>query len=119
MKELFLQVEDYMEQLDNNRIPRVGTEGEKYRDIQLVVQLPRQDLTENWCRHLKTPAQKRAFEEFRHARDHSALDIANVLTINEEMVSARFCCCWFLLVVYSIDGKMDGWVGVWVRWKEG
>ena len=37
-----IQIEEYMDQLDNNKIPRVGLPGEKYRDIQLVVQLPKQ-----------------------------------------------------------------------------
>ena len=46
------QIEEYMEQLDNNKIPRVGTAGEKYRDIQLIVQLPKQDLAEEYCKQL-------------------------------------------------------------------
>ncbi len=33
-----------MEQLDNNKIPRIGSQGEKYRDLQLIIQLPKQVL---------------------------------------------------------------------------
>ena len=31
-----------MEQLDNNKPPKIGSQGEKYRDLQLIMQLPKQ-----------------------------------------------------------------------------
>ena len=31
-----------MEQLDNNKPPKIGSQGEKYRDLQLIIQLPKQ-----------------------------------------------------------------------------
>ena len=70
------KVEEYMEQLDNNKIPRVGSAGEKYRDVQLVVQLPKHDLSELYVRHLKTPGQKQGFHDFRVGRDAEAMGIA-------------------------------------------
>ena len=36
------KVDEYMEQLDNNKPPKVGSQGEKYRDLQLIIQLPKQ-----------------------------------------------------------------------------
>ena len=90
-----------MEQLDNNKIPRINSEGEKYRDIQLVVQLPRQDLSEEYCRHLKTQQQKRAFEEYRHARDHHAMGIAQASNkLEEEAVSDIFLSFSFTISVW-------------------
>ena len=51
------------------RIPRclgLGSPGEHFRNLQLVVQLPRQDLSADNCRHLKQQANMSAFEEFWH-----------------------------------------------------
>lgn len=76
-----------MDQLDNNKIPRVGTPGEKYRDIQLIVQLPKQDLAEEYCKQLQNPSQKKSFEDFRTMRDSIAMDIARINHITEDMVS--------------------------------
>ena len=72
------QIEEYMEQLDNNKIPRIASPGEKYRDIQLIVQLPKQDLCEDLCRHLLNQAHRKAFEDYRTMRDTTAMDIARV-----------------------------------------
>ena len=80
------QIEEYMEQLDNTKIPKIGSQGEKYRDIQIVVQLPKQDLAQEFCRHLKTPDQKKAFEEFRHVRDATAMVIGIVREVTEDTV---------------------------------
>ena len=67
-----------MDQLDNNKIPKIGTPGEKYRDIQLIIQLPKQDLSEEYCRNLKTATQKKAFDDFRNLRDSTSMDIGHV-----------------------------------------
>ena len=64
-----------MEQLDNTKIPRIASTGEKYRDAQLILQLPRQDLAPEHCRNLKTPAQRKSFEDFRNLRDSTAMDV--------------------------------------------
>jgi len=44
-----LQVEEYMSQLPNHVIPRANSIGEKNRERQLMVQLPRQDLSIAYC----------------------------------------------------------------------
>ena len=61
-----------MHQLDNNKIPKLDSDGEKYRGTQLIHQLPRQDLSEDYGRHLKTPSQKQGFDDFRKMRDYEA-----------------------------------------------
>jgi prickle len=63
------QVEDYMSQLPNHMIPRLNSIGEKNRERQLMVQLPRQDLSIAYCKHLKTPQERRLYEEFVNARN--------------------------------------------------
>ena len=77
-----------MDQLDNNKVPRIGNVGEKYRDIQLILQLPKQDLSEEYCKNITTPAQSATFQEFRELRDTNAMDIASVKDyIQNDMVS--------------------------------
>lgn len=80
-----------MEQLDNPKIPKVGSRGEKYRDIQIIIQLPKQDLSELYCSHLKGADQKRAFEEFRHVRDATAMDLGVVKETTDDTVSGWRC----------------------------
>ena len=70
-----VQVQEYMEELDNNKVPSIGKDGEKYRDIQIIVQLPRQDLSQEHCRHLQEADQRKAFDEFRQVRDATAMDL--------------------------------------------
>ena len=81
-----------MHQLDNNKIPKLDSDGEKYRGTQLIHQLPRQDLSEDYGRHLKTPSQKQGFEDFRKMRDYEAMDIAFVKDSKENMVGYYFYC---------------------------
>ena len=68
-----------MQQLDNNKIPELDSVGKKYHDMQLIVQLPRQDLSVDHCRHLKADTQLESFQEFCHTRDTEALDIGYVI----------------------------------------
>ncbi|VDO96561.1 unnamed protein product [Soboliphyme baturini] len=72
------KVEEYMSQLPNHKVPRINTPGEKYRDRQLILQLPKQDLSSSYSKHLYTLLEKRAFEDFINKRNESALDIAYI-----------------------------------------
>ncbi|ESN90665.1 hypothetical protein HELRODRAFT_71169, partial [Helobdella robusta] len=75
------KVNEYMHQLDNNKIPRLGTDGDKYRSTQLRQQLPRQDFSQLYCRQLNAPTttamQKQSFEEFVATRS-ATIDVASV-----------------------------------------
>uniref|UniRef100_A0AC34F936 PET domain-containing protein n=1 Tax=Panagrolaimus sp. ES5 TaxID=591445 RepID=A0AC34F936_9BILA len=73
-----VRVEEYMSQLPNHVIPRINSLGEKYREKQLMLQLPRQDLSIAYCKNLKTPVERRIYEEFVNARNEIALDIGYV-----------------------------------------
>ena len=72
------QVDDYMDQLDNNKIPKVGSVGEKYRDLQLMLQLPKQDLAADFCKQLSGAVERKAFNEFIDLRDSAAMDVGFV-----------------------------------------
>ena len=48
------RVEEYMRQLPIEKVPRVGgSQGELYRDHQLKLQLPKQDLSSKYCSNLE------------------------------------------------------------------
>ena len=48
------RVEEYMRQLPPEKVPRVGgSQGELYRDHQLKLQLPKQDLSSKYCSNLE------------------------------------------------------------------
>ncbi|KAK3583915.1 hypothetical protein CHS0354_033700 [Potamilus streckersoni] len=79
------QIEEYMEQLPNHKMPRLGTPGEKYRDIQLIYQLPKQDLSEEYCRMLTNPSEVKEYEIFRELRDSVAMDIGSVKELQSSM----------------------------------
>lgn len=68
-------------------VPRLGTPGERYRDRQLAIQLPKQDLAAAYCRHLN-PKHVNSADDFMTARNEIALDIGSVQDIiDTEIVS--------------------------------
>ncbi|XGW24791.1 hypothetical protein V3C99_006340 [Haemonchus contortus] len=73
-----IDVEEYMAQLPNHIVPRVNSSGEKHREKQLLTQLPRQDLSVAYCRHLGSNTERKVYEEFINARNEIALDIGYV-----------------------------------------
>nr|CAD2173587.1 unnamed protein product [Meloidogyne enterolobii] len=83
-----LKVEEYMSQLPNHIIPRLNSIGEKNRERQLMIQLPRQDLSIAYCKHLRTQQERRLYEEFVNARNEVALDIGHV---NANIIKAMEC----------------------------
>ena len=41
---LLQQIEEYFDNLPRNKVPKIGSTGERYREKQLLIQMPRQDL---------------------------------------------------------------------------
>ncbi|XP_076444426.1 testin-like isoform X1 [Babylonia areolata] len=83
------KIEEYMDQLPNHKVPRVGTPGERYRDLQLIRQLPKQDLSDRYCKALEEPGETKEFRIFRELRDQVAMDIGCV----KEAPSDSTCWC--------------------------
>lgn len=77
-----------MQQLDNNKIPKLGSVGEKHRILQLITQLPKSDLSIDRCRNLKTTEQKQEYENFCQTRDADAMDVGQV----KECAKANMVC---------------------------
>uniref|UniRef100_A0A1I7X1Z0 Four and a half LIM domains protein 2 n=1 Tax=Heterorhabditis bacteriophora TaxID=37862 RepID=A0A1I7X1Z0_HETBA len=73
-----IDVEEYMAQLPNHVVPRTNSIGEKHREKQLLAQLPRQDLSVAYCRHLGNNTERKVYEEFINARNEIALDIGYI-----------------------------------------
>ena len=48
------KIEEYMKQLPPDKVPKLGgSHGERYRERQLQLQLPKQDLSSRYCSHLE------------------------------------------------------------------
>nr|AJV21312.1 limpet [Terebratalia transversa] len=84
------KVEEYMDQLENNQVPKIGSLGAKYRDHQLIVQLPLQDLSFDYTNSLGSSAEKKNFLSFLEFRDESSMDIGYVQDcISQDMVCRK------------------------------
>ena len=82
-----------MEQLDNNKVPKLSSVGTRYHDMQIIAQLPRHDLSADYCRHLKTDSQRASFTEFVCTRNADALDVGRVI-VSVPSMSVRVFGCW-------------------------
>ncbi|KAL1138613.1 hypothetical protein AAG570_008676 [Ranatra chinensis] len=70
-----LKVEQYFKCLPADKVPRLGSSGEKYRAKQIQIQLPKQDLALAYCKHVES-AHHSSYDDFINARNELALDIA-------------------------------------------
>jgi len=72
-------VEEYVNQLESDEVPKTSSSGARSRLVQLTVQLPMQDLAARFCRQLGTDKEQQdAFDEFRRTRDAGVIDVAQV-----------------------------------------
>ena len=81
-----------MDQLPNHKVPRVNTPGERYRDLQLIRQLPKQDLSDRYCKGLEDPSETKEFRIFRELRDQVAMDIGTVKEAPIDTVRGLVVC---------------------------
>ncbi|XP_023341603.1 protein espinas [Eurytemora carolleeae] len=72
------RIEEYMKQLPIKKVPRIGTDGEKYRERQLSLQLPKVDISSKYCSYLD-PVNQISYEGFISARNDIALDVGHVV----------------------------------------
>ncbi|XP_055700795.1 prickle planar cell polarity protein 3-like isoform X5 [Phlebotomus papatasi] len=71
------KVKKYFDAIPQEKVPKIGTSGERYRDKQLAFQLPKQDLAMTYCKHVETQ-HRSSYEDFVSARNEIALDIGFV-----------------------------------------
>uniref|UniRef100_A0A158PAZ3 LIM zinc-binding domain-containing protein n=1 Tax=Angiostrongylus cantonensis TaxID=6313 RepID=A0A158PAZ3_ANGCA len=107
------KVEEYMAQLPNHIVPRVNSTGEKYREKQLLTQLPRQDLSVAYCRHLGNNNERKVYEEFINARNEIALDIGYVAANIPKRMECHKCSGILekneMAVIAPKLGESTGW----------
>ncbi|CAL1548021.1 unnamed protein product, partial [Lymnaea stagnalis] len=84
------KIREYMDQLPNHKVPKVDSPGERYRDIQIIKQLPKQDLSDLYCRFLEGDMEKKEFNIFRDLRDQVAMGIGQVKECPRD--STCYCC---------------------------
>ncbi|XP_049315451.1 prickle planar cell polarity protein 3 isoform X3 [Bactrocera dorsalis] len=71
------RINRYFEQLPLEKVPKIGSEGARYREQQIAYQLPKQDLSLQHCKHLEEQHEA-SFEDFVTARNEIALDIGYI-----------------------------------------
>nr|XP_053639367.1 protein espinas-like [Cherax quadricarinatus] len=76
--------------LPGHKVPRVATPGEKARERQLMLQLPKQDLALAFTRHVE-PQYHTSFRDFVAARNDIALDIGIVRHHIPQNIECRGC----------------------------
>lgn len=74
------RINRYFEQLPLDKVPKIGSEGARYREQQISYQLPKQDLSLEHCKHLED-LHEASYEDFVTARNEIALDIGKSLAI--------------------------------------
>lgn len=68
------KIQRYFESLPSEKVPKLGTSGDKWRDKQLAYQLPKQDLAMTYCKNIEEE-NRASFEDFVSMRNEIALDI--------------------------------------------
>ena len=81
-----------MRLLPAEKVPKLNTDGEKYRDQQLVYQLPKQDLSLKYCHHVEA-AHHTSFQDFVCARNDIALDVGHAVDGVKERNNGSAACC--------------------------
>lgn len=71
------QVRHYFDSLPVDKVPKINTVGEQYREQQLSYQWPKQDLALSYCHHIESQ-NSGSYEDFVGGRNEIALDIAYV-----------------------------------------
>ncbi len=57
-------------------MPKLGTYGEKWREKALMYQMPKQDVSKEFCKFLKEePSHQKRYKDFIEERNSKALEI--------------------------------------------
>lgn len=97
-----MQVEEYFTYMPAGKVPRTNSAGEKYRERQILLQLPRQDLAVDYCKHVGGNQERKLFEDFINNRNETALDIGYVCpAFDRSTVSRR-------ILLHFGDDAVDG-----------
>ncbi|XP_055315709.1 prickle planar cell polarity protein 3 isoform X4 [Sitodiplosis mosellana] len=85
------KIRQYFDLLPEDKVPKINTPGEQYREQQLSFQWPKQDLALAYCNHIE-PQNNASYEDFVAGRNEIALDIAYIKdNINSVPVTCVNC----------------------------
>jgi prickle len=82
----------FFDKYPEDQIPRLGSHGEKWREKALMFQIPKQDISANYCSFLANDLAIERYQQFINERNEHALDIG-VCFVNEDnqdLVNSRF-----------------------------
>lgn len=83
-----MQIQRFFDSLPEDKVPKIGSTGERHRDKQLAYQLPKQDLSLGYCKHVE-PQNQASYEDFVAARNEIALDIGKAFRMKSINI------CWY------------------------
>lgn len=105
-----------------DKVPKIGSTGERHRDKQLAYQLPKQDLSLDYCKHVE-PQNQASYEDFVAARNEIALDIGKIRVGNIHSIICKIQIFLFLkamskmrhtpLIVYSVMNGSRREIWLW------
>lgn len=79
-----LKVLLFFDNYPQDQIPRLGSHGEKWREKALMYQMPKQDISAEYCHFLETDEAREQYELLIKHRNEHALDIGICLMNSEE-----------------------------------
>ncbi|XP_067136698.1 four and a half LIM domains protein 2-like [Centruroides vittatus] len=84
------KIQSYFARIPSGKVPKSGTPGEKYREKQLIIQLPDQDFSMEFCKFLGKEYQQ-LYIDFNNERDKTIMDIAYVKSAVERTSECYGC----------------------------
>ncbi|XP_023217374.1 four and a half LIM domains protein 2-like isoform X1 [Centruroides sculpturatus] len=84
------KIQEYFVQIPSQKVPLLGTPGEKHREKQLIIQLPKQDFSPRYCKFLEKEYLQH-YADFVNERQRTAYDIAYVKNISEQTSECYQC----------------------------
>ena len=69
------EIDLFFDKYPSDNIPKLGTNGEKWREKALMHQMPKQDISRDFCKFITSDVGVKRFEDFVEERNSNALDI--------------------------------------------
>lgn len=112
---LFIKIKDFMSKLPHGKVPKLDSQGSRYRVKQLVYQMPLQDFSSKHCRKL-TLDQKMAMDDMCTKRIEKALGVGkNVVFFTSWYLPPCKIHGFLLSLEISHSSHAIKWILFWYR----
>lgn len=112
---LFIKIKDFMSKIPHGKVPKLDSQGSRYRVKQLVYQMPLQDFSSKHCRKL-TLDQKMAMDDMCTKRIEKALGVGKNVVFFTSWYLPPFKIHGFLLSPeISHSNHAIKWILFWYR----